>query len=217
MCWILPNPGSTVNPSRHFRLDIKKCTFHSTSWTVYQRTLDGRTNNHAEASHRCLQELFSSEHPTFYEFSHVLHLAQHSRDAQLERYVAGADPDPRQNQYVQNDRVLVIILNNMEARTLLQLLRDAAYILINLKLLSSHRLVPPKVSVSSLCERSSLPFFLAVIQILPSLPINRFHISSFESLSELILKDSVREFPHISSVKDRENVRFVKRYRISMQ
>lgn len=60
-------------------------------WTVYQRTLDGeaRTNNFAEASHRRLQGEFAVDHPSLFDFIKGLQHAQHNRDAQLERFIAG--------------------------------------------------------------------------------------------------------------------------------
>ena len=101
-----------------------------TMWTVYQRTLDGdsRTNNYAEASHRSLQSLFRVEHPDLLKFIDGLRLNQHTKDAALERYIAGHDDVPgKRNEYVENDKRILRILSRMNSQALLRTLRGLAH------------------------------------------------------------------------------------------
>ena len=88
----------------------------------------GRTNNHAEASHRSLQCLFRVQHPELLKFIDGLKLAQHVKDAALERYIAGHDDQQGQrNAYVENDRRMLRILNRIETQTLTHTLRGLAH------------------------------------------------------------------------------------------
>ena len=49
-------------------------------WSSYARTLaaEARTNNHAEAAHRCLQAEFGVNHPTLWKFINGLRMVQKS-------------------------------------------------------------------------------------------------------------------------------------------
>lgn len=104
--------------------------FPTAMWNVYQRTLDGdsRTNNYAEASHRSLQGLFRVQHPDLLKFIEKLKLSQHTKDAALERYIAGHDDQPRKrNEYKENDRRILRILNRINSQTLTHTLRGLAH------------------------------------------------------------------------------------------
>lgn len=107
----------------------RDATFPVTMWTVHQRTLDGdsRTNNYMEAFHKTLQAQFSVKHPKLLPFIDGIRLAQHNKDAQLERFVAGAAGNDKRNKYAENDRRILRVLETLNSRTLLEFLRGIAH------------------------------------------------------------------------------------------
>ena len=87
------------------------------------------TNNYVEAFHRSLQRQFSVRNPGLLKFIEGIRIAQHSKDAQMERYIAGNLPPGKRNVYEECDRRLLTILNelNAGARSLYETLRGIAH------------------------------------------------------------------------------------------
>ncbi|XP_003737961.1 uncharacterized protein LOC100898720 [Galendromus occidentalis] len=103
--------------------------FPVSMWTVYERSLRGesRTNNYAEAAHRSLQRQFRVEHPGMLKFIDGIRSVQQSKDADLERYIAGYAADGKKNKYAENDRRILRILENVNTNTLSETLRGIAH------------------------------------------------------------------------------------------
>ena len=97
---------------------------------LYQRTLQGdsRKNNYAEASHRSLQSLFRVGRRELLKFIDGLKLNQHTKDAAVERYIAGYDDVPgKRNEYAENNKRILRILGQIDSKALLLTLRGLAH------------------------------------------------------------------------------------------
>ena len=60
--------------------------------------LQDRTNNHAEASHRRLQNQLIMAHPSIWKFIDGLKVAQKCRDADHEKMIAGYEPPSKKKE-----------------------------------------------------------------------------------------------------------------------
>ena len=69
-----------------------------------------RTNNHAEASHRRLQNAFKCDHPLIWRFIEILKGEQKQIGANLASFVAGRDPPPKGKRYRDADRRILNIV-----------------------------------------------------------------------------------------------------------
>lgn len=118
--WTAQTDGSFARRTPMFPLE---------TWTVHERTLqhDSRTNNFAEAHHRSLQRQFQVHHPALLKFIDGLREVQQAKDAELERYVAGRDPQNKRNRYLENDERVLKILERMPHCTLEETLRGIAH------------------------------------------------------------------------------------------
>lgn len=99
-------------------------------WNLYHRTLNGhdRTNNHAEASNRRLQQELGVTHPTIWKFIDSLRKVQKGRDAYYEQLVAGNPPPLKLKKYREADRrILFLVQNFNEATNVIEYLRGIGH------------------------------------------------------------------------------------------
>lgn len=103
--------------------------FPVAAWTVYERTLRGesRTNNFAEAFHRSIQRQFNCKHPALLKFIDGIRTVQLTKDAELERYIAGQATASRKNEYVENDNRIMRVLGRLSTQSLARTLRGIAH------------------------------------------------------------------------------------------
>ena len=103
-------------------------TFSVSMWTVYNRTLndDSRTNNYVEAFHRSLQSLFGVDHPSLFKCE-GLKMMQHTKDAQMERFISGNHLPKKRNKYVRNDLRIKRILDRTATCPIIETLRGIAH------------------------------------------------------------------------------------------
>ncbi|XP_050516377.1 uncharacterized protein LOC126891239 [Diabrotica virgifera virgifera] len=98
-------------------------------WNLYQRVRDGvdRTNNHAEAANRRIQNELGMDHPTIWKFIDALKKIQAGRDVFLERLIAGNEPPSKLKKYIQADQRIESLVLDYENRNLNDFLRGIAY------------------------------------------------------------------------------------------
>lgn len=98
-------------------------------WNVYERTLndEDRTNNHAEAAHRRLQNELGMQHPTIWKFIVGLKKVQRGRDLYYEQLIAGHEPPVKLKKYRQADERIKAIVRTIESRNIVEYLRGIAH------------------------------------------------------------------------------------------
>lgn len=103
--------------------------FPQEMWNVYERSLNDehRTNSHAEAAHRRLQNELGMQHPTVWKFIDGLKKVQHGRDLYYEQLIAGDDPPVKLKKYRQADERIKTIVSTFEDRNVVEYLRGIAH------------------------------------------------------------------------------------------
>ena len=98
-------------------------------WSMYQRTISGidKTNNHAEAAHRCLKRELDLVHPSIWKFIDGLHRVQKGRDVTYEQYVCGEPGPVKRREYILVDQRPLTTVNNYNNRDIIKYLRGIAH------------------------------------------------------------------------------------------
>ena len=110
---------------RRVRRGRKQPRFPREWWNVYERSLQSRprTNNHAEAGHRCLQCDFGYSHPTLGKFIDKLQTCQKTRDIDYDQLEGGIEPRPKELKYQKCDECLYKLLIEYDEREPIEYLR----------------------------------------------------------------------------------------------
>ncbi|XP_063931856.1 uncharacterized protein LOC135143846 [Zophobas morio] len=103
--------------------------FPPKTWNLYHRVLNriDRTNNHAEAAHRRLQNELSMDHPTLWKFLDTLKIIQKGRDIFYEQLVAGKSPPAKLKKYQDADRRIFKIVESYHQENILEYLRGLSH------------------------------------------------------------------------------------------
>ena len=103
--------------------------FPQEMWNVYERSLsdEDRTNNHAEAAHRRLQNELGMQHPTVWKFIDGLKKVQRGIDLYYEQLIAGQKPPVKLKKYRQADERIKAIVSTFESRNVVEYLRGIAH------------------------------------------------------------------------------------------
>ena len=98
-------------------------------WNVYERCMndEDRTNNHAEAAHRRLQNELGMQHPTIWKFIDSLKTVQRGRDLHYEQLIAGQTPPIKLKKFREADARIKSVVPQFENRNILEYLRGIAH------------------------------------------------------------------------------------------
>ena len=127
-CWSVSHRHlTTVEADRSLRR--RDPTFPVEMWTVFERSrnVDSRTNNYVEAAHKSLKSLFGVDHPSLLRFIEGIRTHQRTKDAELERYIAGHIVPKKRNKYLENDKRIMRILANVNTNEAIVSLRAIAH------------------------------------------------------------------------------------------
>lgn len=107
----------------------RNALFPPTLWSVYNRVLDGtdRTNNHAEAAHRRLQNEMSMDHPTIWKYIDALKKIQSGRDLYYEQLLSGQQPPTKLKKYRDCDERIILIVRDYRNRNITEYLRAISH------------------------------------------------------------------------------------------
>ena len=96
---------------------------------VYERCMNNedRTNNHAEAAHRRLQNELGMQHPTIWKFIDSLKRVQRRRDLYYEQLIAGQTPPIKLKKFREADARIKSVVLQFENRNILEYLRGIAH------------------------------------------------------------------------------------------
>lgn len=86
-----------------------------------------RTNNHAEAAHRRLQSDIDMNHPSIWTFVKALQRYQKGRDLAYDQYVRGEEAPKKRNKYIEADKRIKLLVDDLNNRTLIEFLRGIAH------------------------------------------------------------------------------------------
>ncbi|KAB0805304.1 hypothetical protein PPYR_02274 [Photinus pyralis] len=98
-------------------------------WSLYNRVVNDmdRTNNHAEAAHRCLQSEMGMDHPILWRFIDGLRKIQKGRDMFYEHLLAGHEPPKKLRKYRDADTRIKTIVADYANRDIIDYLRGISH------------------------------------------------------------------------------------------